>query len=178
MITSIYIFFEFMLVYQRWIQGRIKVVLNPASENLGIFVNLCTNSIIKYNFYTSTSDILYPVSYDRLHPPHPKPSDLYTIGQPFLIDIVAIMWLCVMQISWQVTFLCFKDIVTLQFLGDCLRPPASEITTEISSFHKSLNLPGYCSCSGNYSAKILELPLALTNVSSDQLLQGQLLVSQ
>ena len=70
------------------------------------------------------------VSYDRLHPPHPQPSNLYTIGQPYLNEIMAsnYKWLCVMQISWLASFLLFKNKVTLQLLGDAApRPPASEI---------------------------------------------------
>ena len=31
----------------------------PTSENLRIFLDLCTNSIIKYNFCTSTRNNLY-----------------------------------------------------------------------------------------------------------------------
>ena len=92
----------------------------PTSENLWIFVNLCTNSIVNGNFCTSTRNNLYPVSYGRLHPPHPQPSNQYTIGQPYLMDIVTIMQLCVMQISWLASFLLFKNKVTLQLLGDCI----------------------------------------------------------
>ena len=39
------------------------------------------------------------VSCDGLHPPYPQPTNLYIIGQPYVSDIVTIMWLCVMQIS-------------------------------------------------------------------------------
>ena len=42
-------------------------------EIRGIFVNLCTNSIIKCNFCTSTWNNLYLVSYVSLHLPHPNP---------------------------------------------------------------------------------------------------------
>ena len=37
-------------------------------------------SNIKCNFCTSTWNILYLVSYGRLHPPHSHPSNTYTIG--------------------------------------------------------------------------------------------------
>ena len=68
------------------------------------------------------------VSYDRLYPPHPQPSNLYTMGQPYLIDIVTVMWLCKMQISCLAAFLLFKNKVFLKLLGDAVpRPPTSEI---------------------------------------------------
>ena len=65
-----------------------------------VMINLCTNSIIKCNFCISTWN--KSVSYDRLHPPHPNP----VIHYLWLIDMVVIMWLCVIQISW-LTLFCF-----------------------------------------------------------------------
>ena len=80
LITSIY---TFILIYLclpevdlEEGQSCPRLRIPPTS---GIFVNLCINSI-KCNFYTSTSNNLYPVSYGRLRLKHPNPvTVIYTI---------------------------------------------------------------------------------------------------
>ena len=70
-------------------QSSPRAHIPHTSENFVILVNLCTNSIIKSSVCTNTWNNLYPVPYDRIHPPHPQPSNLYTIGYPYSIHIVA-----------------------------------------------------------------------------------------
>ena len=77
MITPIY---TFILIYLclpemdlEGIQSCPRLHIPPTSENLGMFVNLFNNSIIKYNFCTSTRNNLFPAPYGRLHPPQCNP---------------------------------------------------------------------------------------------------------
>ena len=134
---SIYLFVQ--PVYERWIQRR---HIPPTSENLRAFLNLCTNSIIKCNFCTSTWNNLYVLIGSTHHTPNP------VIYIPLVSSIQLILWLlcCYVRCKFHAWyhFLLFKNEVFLQLLGDAVpRPPTSEIYSWNinSSFHKSLNLP-------------------------------------
>ena len=82
----------------------------PTSENLMIFINLYTNSIIKCNFCTSTWNNLYPVSMvGSTH--HTRNPVIYLIDiVPYNVATISIK---MMQISWLVSFLLSKNKVNL-----------------------------------------------------------------
>ena len=86
LITSIYMFILIYFCLLEVVLGEgqscSRPQIPPTPENLGIFVNLCTNSIIKCNFYTNTWNNLYPVSYGRLHPSHPNPVICILLASP------------------------------------------------------------------------------------------------
>ena len=99
----------------------------------------------KYNYILQSQNIQFlrvdkigfpkPITfYDRLHTPHPHPSYLYFWLA--LVDIVAIMWLCVMQIA------CIW-LASLKLLGNTIAqtPYFRDLATTLDfPFHKSLNL--------------------------------------
>ena len=127
-------------------EGQIKVVLNPVSENLGIFFNQFTNFIIKQNFCTSTWDILYPVSYGRLYPPHPNPWPVIYIPLVSLASLI--LWLLCGYV-WCKFYDCYhfcslKINQPYSFWGTTPDPLFQRSTTEISS---SFPIWKYLDCS-------------------------------
>ena len=146
LITAIYMYILIYRCLSRWIQRRVKVVLAPLFHPLQIILGC----LLTYAKIPLSSVILYQhmkqiVSCILQAPPTiPQPSNQYTIGQPYLIDITTITCLCVMQISWLASFLFLKNKVTLYSFQSTVSPnPLLQRSTieRSSSFYKSQNLP-------------------------------------
>ena len=116
------------------------LIFPPTLDNVRIFLNLCTNFIIKCNCVLANETIC--ILWQAL-PTTPQPGDLYTIGQPHLTDIVAIKWLYACDTNFVVGIIfALKNTLTHAIASGGLHPPdllLQRSTTGINS--KSQNQP-------------------------------------
>ena len=136
-------------------------VFPPISENR----SLCTNSIIKRNYCTSTWNNLYLMINFTHHTQSNNLQYILLVSQTLLNWYYGYYVTCLMQISWLASF-CSLKISNAMASGGLCSPdlPAAEIyywnKLLLSQIPESA--PDNHSCSGNHSTKFLELPLEHT----------------